>query len=330
MWASHGVKEALRTYSRSFSTIGCNSLGQERVKPWAAALRDIQWPLFQAAASNNPQDLDPAFQIVWEIYAKHPSQKLLFGIVLLVKKVSQYGVPDARIKSVEWLAELFQNKEKWGIPNLLRKKEIPTAVREETLRCLLQLASKKGTPVPGLSEAATVALHNLKASFSSRHGWSEGRRITEEMIENVNAAILVAPARRLPLDLCAVGSLLSRTILQGDDWPTINNPSIPPYIPRPLQALYEAYLKSFENPLLQQTLHYYVEPDSRPFQGADAHFPLRTELETFEQRDQADILLLHGEVGAGKSTAARLSSNDYGKLGRARRDHQRLTFPCLF
>jgi len=104
-----------------------NSLGQERAKPWAAALRDIQWPLFQAAASNNPADWDRAFSVVQEIYSRQSKQSsqskqelLLFGIVLLVKKVSQYGVTDARIKSVEWLIDLFQNKEIWGIPLLCR------------------------------------------------------------------------------------------------------------------------------------------------------------------------------------------------------------------
>ena len=88
-------------------------------------------------------------------------------------------------------------------------------------------------------------------------------------------------------------------------WPTAEG--IPEFIPRPLYAIYGAYLSAFKNPLLQQTLEYYVEPDSRPFQSADAHFPLSSELIAFEQDNDADIYLLHGDVGAGKSSAARLS-----------------------
>lgn len=89
-------------------------------------------------------------------------------------------------------------------------------------------------------------------------------------------------------------------------WP-VPDFSVPAHIPQPLYPFYGAYLKAFENPLLQQTLHYYIEPDYVPSQWfSDAQRrPLYDRLNAF-LNEAASLLLLHGDVGSGKSTVARL------------------------
>lgn len=101
-----------------------------------------------------------------------------------------------------------------------------------------------------------------------------------------------------------IGQLESQVhAMQALDWPTSTN--VPSYIPRPLHALYSAYLNAFENTRLQNTLEFYIEPNALAFKGAENLHPLSQDLIRFAEGSNS-VLLVNGEVGAGKSSIARL------------------------